>query len=185
MSEAPNAHEQLEQVEHAIHAMREGDLKSAAVPLSIAVMAVIAAVLGSLETTASATALLARSDAAIRQGEASDLWGFFQAKSMKKNMYEIAAGQGGPGAEALKAKATRYAGEESEVEAQARAKEELVHAQEVKSEQAMERHHHLTFATSLVHLAIALASISIVVARRWLWFGALASAAAGVAFALV
>jgi Domain of unknown function (DUF4337) len=44
----------------------------------------------------------------------------------------------------------------------------------------MERHHRLTYATNIVHLAIAIASISILVRRRWLWFGSLACLAASI-----
>lgn len=182
MSEIPDAHEHLEHAEHAAHVAAELGL---AIPLSITVMAVIAAVFGSLETTAASTAVLARSDAAVRQGEASDLWGFFQARSIKKNMYEIAA-SAAPADKAadLAAKAATYAKEEEDIQAKARAKEEDVRKEESASTQAMERHHHFAIATNIVHLAIAVASVAILVKRRWLWFGSLAIAAAGVAAAL-
>jgi hypothetical protein len=49
----------------------------------------------------------------------------------------------------------------------------------------MERHHQLTYATSIVQLAIALASISIVIRRRWLWCGSLACLAAGIVVAVI
>jgi hypothetical protein len=49
----------------------------------------------------------------------------------------------------------------------------------------MERHHQLTHATSIVQLAIALASISIVIRRRWLWYGSLGCLAAGIVVALI
>ena len=182
MSEIPDAHEHLEQAEHAAHVAAELGL---AIPLSITVMAVIAAVFGSLETTAASTAVLARSDAAVRQGEASDLWGFFQARSIKKNMYELAAGAA-PADQAanLAAKAASYAKEE-DIQGKARAKEEEVRKEEAASTEAMERHHRFAIATNIVHLAIAVASVSILVKRRWLWFGALSIAAAGVAAAFV
>ena len=89
-------------------------------------------------------------------------------------MYEIAAQQAsGESAAALKAKAEQYASEEADLQSKARAKEEEVRKQETISEAAMERHHRLTIATNIIHLAIALASISIVMRRRWLWFGSL------------
>lgn len=183
MSETPDAHEHLEHAEHAAHAAAELGL---AIPLSITVMAVIAAVFSSLETTAASTAVLARSDAAVRQGEASDLWGFFQARSIKKNLYELAAGAAPPDKAAdLAAKAATYAKEEEDIQAQARAKEETVRKDETASAEAMERHHRFAIATNIIHLAIAVASVSILVKRRWLWFGALSIAAAGVVAAFV
>lgn len=183
MSEIPDAHEHLEHAEHAAHAAAELGL---AIPLSITVMAVIAAVCGSLETTAASTAVLARSDAAVRQGEASDLWGFYQARSIKKNMYDLAAAAAPPDRAAdLAAKAATYAKEEEDIQAKARTKEEDVRKEEAASEAAMERHHHLAIATNIVHLAIAVASVAILVKRRWLWMGSLVIAAAGVVAAFI
>src|ERR1700757_1521114 len=91
MSDEPSASEHLETAERIADAHSEGGPKEAIIPLSIAVMAVVAAIFASLETTAASNAVVARSDAAIRQGEATDLWGYFQAHSLKRNMYEIAA----------------------------------------------------------------------------------------------
>src|SRR5579864_2944264 len=105
MSEITPASEHLEHAEHAEHAAHEGGIRAAIIPLSIAVMAVAAGVLGILEGTASSSAIIARSDAAIRRNEATDIWGQFQAESLKKHIYGIAAGQGGPNAESLKAQA--------------------------------------------------------------------------------
>ena len=73
MTEITPAHEHLEHAEHAEHAAHEGGLHAAIVPLSIAVMAVAAGVLGILEGTASASAIIALSDAAIRRNEATDI----------------------------------------------------------------------------------------------------------------
>ena len=47
----------------------------------------------------------------------------------------------------------------------------------------MEQHHRLTYATSIVQVAIAPASISIVIRRRWLWYGSLACLAAAIVVA--
>ena len=180
MSETSDLQEHLEHAEHVAHAAREGGFSAAVIPLSITAMAVIAAVFGSLETTAASTAVFARSDAAVRQGEASDLWGFFQARSIKKNMYEIAAQQAsGDAAAALTSKAEQYSAEEADLQTKAKSKEDEVRQQELISEASMERHHHLTIATNIVHLAIALASISMVMRRRWLWYGALATVVVG------
>ncbi len=180
MSESRLAHEHLETVERIAHASPEGGFKSVAVPLSIAVMAVVAAAFGSLEMTAASSAAVARSDAAIRQGEATDLWGYFQAKSLKKHMYEIASTQSGADSARMKASADKYAADEVGLQEQARAKESEVARQVAISEQAIERQHRLAYAANIVHLAIAIASISIVVRRRWLWVGSLGCLVAGI-----
>src|ERR1700693_3028616 len=144
MSEIPPAHEHLETVEHAAHAAAEGGLRAAIVPLSIAVMAVVAGALGGLETTASSSAIIARSDASIRRNEASDIWSQYQAESLKKHLYTIAAGQPGANAAALKAQVDKYAAEEGTLQAQAKAKEKETADQVAISETEMERHHRLS-----------------------------------------
>jgi hypothetical protein len=183
MSEIPAAHEQLETAEHAAYAAAEGGLRAAIVPLSIAVMAVIAGALGGLESTASSNAIIARSDASIRRNEASDLWSQYQAESLKKHLYGIAAAQPGVDSVSLKTQVDKYAAEETALQAQAKAKEKETADQVAVSERAIELHHRLSYATSIVQLAIALASISIVIRRRWLWYGSLACLAAGIVVA--
>ncbi len=183
MSETPPAHEQLETAEHAAHAASEGGLRAAIIPLSIAVMAVVAGALGGLESTASSEAIIARSDASIRRNEASDLWSQYQAESLKKHLYAIAAAQPGGDSASFKSKSSAYAAEEGTLQAQAKAKEKDTADAVAESEKAMERHHRLTYATSIVQLAIALASISIVIRRRWLWYGSLACLAAAIVVA--
>lgn len=179
MTDVAPASEHLETAEHAAHAASEGGLRAAIVPLSIAVMAVVAGGLGSLETTASSSAIIARSDASIRRNEATDLWSEYQAESLKKHLYDIAAGQNAADSAALKAEAKKYADAETKLQAEAKAKEQETADEVATSERSMERHHRLSYAVSIVQLAIALASISIVIRRRWLWYGSLACLAAG------
>ena len=178
MSDIPDAHEQLERAEAAAHHSHDGG--DMVVPLSIAIMAVFAAVLGSLEAASAAHAVVTRSTAAIRQGEATDAWSFYQATSVKKNLYDLFAQQAASGADAMREKAEKYATDQENIQRDARAKEQIVKDDEEQSEQAMEQHHHLIVATNFVHLAIALASVSMLMRRRWLWFASLGSAALGV-----
>jgi hypothetical protein len=183
MSEIPPASEHLETAEHAAHAAAEGGFRAAIIPLSIAVMAVAAGALGILEGTASSSAIIARSDASIRRNEATDIWSQFQAESLKKHLYSIAAAQPGANAASFKEQSDKYAAEQDPLQAQAKAKEKETEDLVALSEREMERHHRLSYATGTVQLAIALASISIVVRRRWLWYGSLACLFAGLAIA--
>jgi hypothetical protein len=99
-------------------------------------------------------------------------------------MYEIAAEQPGVDVGKLRAKAQTHADEEATLQTKAKAKEAEVAHQVALSESAMERHHRLTYATNIVHLAIAIASISIIVRRRWLWVASLVCLAAGIVVGL-
>jgi hypothetical protein len=137
-----------------------------------------------LETTAVSTAVLARSDAPIRQGEATDLWGYFQTASLKKHMYQIAAAAPGANTDESNVQVKLYQSQEADLQAKAKAKEDEVSHLVTTSEAALEHHHRLTYATNIVHLAIAIASISILVRRRWLWFGSLVCLGASIVVGL-
>ena len=176
MSDIPDAHEDLERAHSLAHAGNK-----AVVPLTIAGMAVVAAVLGSLESASAARAIVARSSAAILQGEATDSWSFYQATSIKKNLYELFAEMPGtPDSEGQRAKAKKYGSDQEAIEHRAREQEGSVKAQEELSDRAMEQHHHLILAANSVHLAIALASVSMLMSRRWLFRGSLIALALGV-----
>ena len=91
--EAPTEH--FEHAEHAEHAAHEGTPFLLTVSVTIAILAVIAASVGSLETIETAATLTEQNAASLLQNKTSDQWAFFQAKSIKKNAYDIAARQGG------------------------------------------------------------------------------------------
>src|SRR5205807_176288 len=104
----------------------------------------------------------------------------YQAESLKKHMYSIAASQPGADVAQMKAQADKYGALQPDLMDRAQAKEKETARQVGISEAAMERHHRLTYATNIIHLAIAIASISLVMRRRVVWFGSLAVIAGGV-----
>ena len=86
MSESP-----VEHFEHAEHAALLGDPFLTQVAVTIAILAVIAATVGSLETLETAAAIGDKNAAVLLENKATDTWNFYQAKSIKKNLYAIAA----------------------------------------------------------------------------------------------
>ncbi len=93
MSESPVEH--FEHAEHAEHAALLGDPFLTQVAVTIAILAVIAATVGSLETLETAAAIGDKNGAVLLENKATDTWNFYQAKSIKKNLYAIAAANGG------------------------------------------------------------------------------------------
>jgi hypothetical protein len=162
--------EELEAHEHAHHASEaSGNPLIARVTLTIAVLAVAAAVVASLETTEGDRTIIAKNDAVLDQNRATDEWNFFQAKSLKKNIYALAAEQGG-------AKASAYA--------KVAAKNEAAQADiQKQAERSEHRHGWLTIAATLLHMSIAIATLAIILGRPWPWIASLILAAAGVALA--
>lgn len=178
MSDAPPT-EAFEHQEHAAHAAHVGGFM-ATVAITIAVLAAVAAAIGSLEAIESGGAVAAKNDAVLHQNRATDQWNFFQARSIKRNMYEIAASAGGPKADDYKARVQEYTQQSAEIESKAKDLEAASEIALASSERHEHRHHYLTLATTLLHIAIAVATVAIVSGgTRWPWFASLALGVAG------
>jgi hypothetical protein len=178
MSESPVEH--FEHTEHAEHAALLGDPFLTQVAVTIAILAVIAATVGSLETLETAAAIGDKNAAVLVQNKATDTWNFYQAKSIKKNLYAIAAANGGPKADDFKKQAERNGADEQGLFAKGQALEHQTEEKLRDSERHENRHHILTVAVTLLHVAIAIATIAIIVrGQRWPWYAALALGAIG------
>jgi len=176
--------EHFEHLEHAEHAMHANDGFITKVSITVAILAVMAASVGSLETIETSGVTVAKNEAVLLQNKATDSWNFFQAKSMKKNMYEIAAANGGPKADDFAKQAKRYTTEQDEVKKQAedfeKKSEERLHA----SDRHAHRHHVLTIAVTMLHISIAVATVAIITrGQRWPWYASMMLAAVGVVVA--
>ena len=184
MSESPlEEMEAREHAEHAEHAAHENSPLISQVTLTIAVMAVIAAIGASLETTEGDKTIGAKNEAVLQQNKATDAWNEYEAKSLKKNLYAIAAARPGPTAAGYAKVAARNAGEQKGVKAVAKAFEAARDARSNEAEVHERRHGRLTIASTLLHMAIAIATLAIILQRRWPWVTALVLTAAGLGIA--
>src|ERR1700759_1309231 len=91
-----------EHAEHAQHAAHERDPFISRVSITVAVLAVMAAAAGSLETVEGGRSITESSDAVLAQDQATDAWNEYQADSLKRHMYDIAADNGGANAAGYK-----------------------------------------------------------------------------------
>src|ERR1700761_442807 len=184
MSDSPleelENHEHLEHAEHAAHG---GGKLVAWVSMTIALLAVLSAVVGSLETVASGQALSQKNEAVLSQSKASDSWAFYQAKSLKKHIYGIAADGGGPKADKYRKTEADNAADETRIQDEAKALEKERDEHLKLSEVAEDRHHRLTVATTLLHMGIAISTIAIIAKKRWPWLASLVLGVAGSAIA--
>ena len=173
--------EHMEHAEHAEHAAHSGDPFLTTVSVTIAILAVVAATMGSFETVESGKAITDKNESVLLQNQATDTWGFFQAQSIKKNMYDIAAGnQTDPGRQAdLTKKARQYESDSGGIKSHAEELEKERDAKLGESNAHEHRHHVLTAAVTLLHVSIAIAMRG----RRWPWYGAMALGAAGTVLA--
>jgi cell division protein FtsN len=152
-----------------------------------AVLATVGAIVSFLGGHTQNNALLYKNEAVLKRAEASDQWNFYQAKSMKQNMAEIAAANSPDAKVAAKyaAEAQRYAAEKKQVEADAQKHERAFQEWNEKSEHALHPHHYLAMSMTLLQIAIALASITVLTQKRWLLAGAAVSALGGAALGVV
>jgi hypothetical protein len=164
-------------VEHAAHGGGLGQQ----VAIFSAILATVGAVVSVLGGHTQNNALLYKNDAVIERAEASDQWNFYQAKSMKQNMAEIAAATAtDPKAVAFyKGEAKRYAAEKKDVEKEARKHEAAYKGWIERSDRALHPHHFLALSMTLLQIAIALASITVLTQKRWLLAAAAVSGLAG------
>jgi hypothetical protein len=177
--------EEMEAHEHAHHAHEAGgDPFIAKVTLTIAVLAVAAAIVASLETTEGDRTIVAKNDAVLAQNRATDAWNFFQAKSLKKNLYVLASEQGGAKATDYAKVAAKNATEEAVIQKQARDLEARRDAASEVAERHERRHGWLTIASTLLHMSIAIATLAIILTKPWPWIASLALAGAGSALAV-
>ena len=174
--------EHLEHAEHAQHAAHEGNPFITIVSVTIAILAVVAATVGSLETVESGAAIAEKNEAVLRQSQASNQYAFYQAKSLKKNLLEIAISSGNPKAEDYAKEVKRYEEEGKEILTKAT---EYEHQRDEKLGEAdhhEHRHHVLTTGVTLLHVAIAVATIAIITkGQKWPWYLSILLGLGGVA----
>jgi cation transport ATPase len=174
---ALEAHEHTEHAEHAAH---ESDPFIARVAITVAILAVLAAVSGSLETVEDGRALAATSKAVLEQDQATDAWNEYQADSLKRHMYSIAADQGGPREDEYKKKAKEQDEKQDELKKTAHEHQAARDEKREESEKREQRHYWLTGAATLFEIGIAMSTVAIITRRHWLWQTAVGFACAGV-----
>jgi hypothetical protein len=180
MSDSPLEElENREHMEHAEHAAHSANRLMSYVSITIAVLAVTSALVGSLETIADGAALSQKNEAVLAQNRASDQWNFFEAKSLKKNMYALAADQGGPNADKYRKTAASNEKDENGIQVEAKKFEEERDSLLKASARSEEQHHRLTIAATLMHMGIAISTIAIISGKRWPWHASLVLGAAG------
>jgi hypothetical protein len=175
---ALDAHEHREHAEHASHA---NDPFISQVSITVAALAVLAAAAGSLETVEGGAAITASSQSVLEQDKATDAWNEYQADSLKRHLYTIAAKEGGPHEADFRRTADEQTAKQASVRAHAIGDEMERDRLVAESARHERRHHWLTGAATLLEIGIAMSTVTIITKRRPLWFGALALGASGLA----
>lgn len=173
---ALDAHEHSEHAEHAAH---ERDPFISQVSITIAVLAVVAAAAGSLESVEAGSAITESSEAVLSQDQATNSWTEFQADSLKRHIYTIAADAGGARAAAYKKTALDESKKQDKVGRGAKDYEAERDRHSAASAAHERRHHWLTGSATITEIGIAISTVGIITKRRPLWLGAIALGTVG------
>lgn len=147
-----------------------------------AILATVGAMFAYMGGATQAHAGLYKNDAAIKKTEAANKWNYFQAKSSKQNLAELALELAPTDEQKAKyrAKIERYEKEKGEIKTEAEALEKESHEWDKKSEEQLHQHHRWAQATTALQVAIALAAIALLTKRRWMEYATIAVGGLGV-----
>ncbi len=167
--------------DHAVeHGAQSGDSLASRVAVVTAILATVGAVVGYQGGATQNEAMLLKNEAVLKKTEAANQWTYYQAKSNKQNLAELALAIA-PAAkhEFYQQEVERYKKEKAEIKVLADKLEAASSRANESSEATMHPHHRLAQALTMIQVAISLASITVLTRKRWLFAGALGTAAAG------
>jgi len=168
-------------VEHVAQGHGASDGFSNNIAVMTAVLATVGALFGYLGGATQNDAALFKNNAAIAKTTAANAWNYYQAKSNKQNLAELAATLPGVDSARYKADVARYETEKGNIKKEAEQHEAESDTWNEKSERALHSHHQWALATTAEQIAISLAAITLLTRRRWLLTATYAVAAIGIA----
>ncbi|MEP7294685.1 MAG: DUF4337 domain-containing protein [Burkholderiales bacterium] len=134
-----------------------------------AILATVGAMFSYMGGATQADAGLFKNDAAIKKTEASNQWNYYQSKSSKQNLSELALELAPESRKAFYTdEIRRYKTEKAEIKLEAEKLEKASTDWDDKSAEKMHQHHRWAQATTALQIAIALAAIALLTRKRWL-----------------
>ena len=166
------------------HVAQHGDKDSFAGSMAVAtaVLATVGALFSYMGGATQANAGLFKNNAAIKKTEAGNQWNYYQAKSGKQNLSELAtvlvAEDRKP---QFQQEVERYKKEKVEIKQAAEALEAQSTDWDRQSDAQMHLHHRWAQATTALQVSIALAAMALLTRRTWLKWGMVCVASLGLA----
>ena len=175
----PHDHELEHAAQHGQH--HQDSSMTSQIALFTAMIATVGALFGYMGGATQANAGLYKNNAAIKKTEAANQWSYFQAKSTKQNLNELALDLAPAGKkEFYEAEIKRYKEEKAEIKAKAEKLEAQSLEWDHKSDVEMHQHHRWAQATTVLQVSIALAAIALLTRKKWLKIGMLFAGAIGI-----
>jgi hypothetical protein len=134
-----------------------------------AIIATVGAIFSYMGGATQANAGLYKNNAAIKKTEASNQWNFYQAKSTKQALAELARDLAPEAKQpTYQAKVERYEKEKGDIKVVAEKLEADATEWDHQSDEQMHQHHRWAQATTVLQVAIALAAIALLTKKKWL-----------------
>ncbi len=167
----PHDHE-LEHAQQGHGDAGHGGSHTNSIAMFTAVIATVGAIFSYMGGATQASAGLYKNNAAIKKTEASNQWNYYQAKSSKQNLSELAI-ELAPGAkkEFYEGEIKRYKTEKAEIKVAAEKLEAESKEWDHQSDEQMHQHHRWAQATTALQVSIAMAAIALMTRRKWLEWG--------------
>ena len=171
--------------EHEVeHHAEGGDGLAGNIAIFTAIMATVGAIVSYQGGATQNEAMLFKNEAVLKKAQASDQWNFYQAKSNKGHLMELASDIAPPQKQGYyKEQIAKYEKDKKEIKAKAEELEAASEKADVESEHLMHPHHKLAQAMTLIQIAISLASITVLTRKKWLFYIAGGAATGGVIMA--
>ena len=146
-----------------------------------AIIATVGAVFSYMGGATQANAGLYKNNAAIKKTEASNQWNFYQSKSTKQALAELARDLAPEAKQATYlAKIERYDKEKGDIKLVAEKMENEATEWEHQSDEQMHQHHRWAQATTVLQVAIALAAIALLTKKKWLEYAMFGAGGVGI-----
>ncbi|TCV81299.1 DUF4337 domain-containing protein [Sulfurirhabdus autotrophica] len=166
--------------EHEVeHHAQHGPGLGQSVAIFTAILSTVGAIVSYQGGATQNEAMLFKNEAVLKKAQASDQWNFYQSKSNKGHLMELAADMAPADKQAHYQKLIeKYENDKKEIKLKAEALEAESAKANEESEHIMHPHHRLAQAMTLIQISIALASITVLTRKKWL-FALAAIAASG------
>lgn len=163
----PHDHE-LEHAQQGDHGGDHGGMINQ-IAMFTAIVATIGAIFGYMGGATQANAGLFKNNAAIKKTEASNQWNYFQSKSTKQSLAELARDLAPEDKKPVyQGKIDRYEKEKNEIKVVADKMEADATQWDKQSDEQMHQHHRWAQSTTVLQVCIALAAIALLTKKKWL-----------------
>ena len=172
----PHDHEVEHAVQHGAKSSHTG-----VIAVTTAILATVGALFSYMGGATQANAGLYKNNAAIKKTEASNQWNYYQAKSSKQNLAELAVVLAPEDKRAgYKDEVDRYKKEKADIKLAAEKLEAQSTDWDKQSDAQLHLHHRWAQATTALQISIALAAIALLTRRKWLEYGMFGVATVGI-----